>query len=249
MLAEVEVDQSLLTSSGTWQIDTASGSATLNEVSTTNLYVTEQAAVNSLSVTSAISVGNSLFIQSSQDTSGEFINSIDSLASPLRLQTLALAPIEFMAGKVSIDTSGNMKIEGDLSVTGKVVSSSLSSDSAEFSDLTTKRVAVTTDTATGSYDIYGNYIIESLTSAGKGLIPAGLTEVTIKNINTKANALIYVTPTTSTGNNVLYVKVQDGCEEATGACQPMFIVGFDQITTSDVEFNWWIVDTKQASIE
>ncbi|KKS97721.1 MAG: hypothetical protein UV74_C0009G0001, partial [Candidatus Woesebacteria bacterium GW2011_GWB1_43_14] len=44
-----------------------------------------------------------------------------------------------------------------------------------------------------------------------------------------------------------YVKSQDGCEEATGSCEPMFIVGFDQESTSDVEFNWWIVDTKQAS--
>jgi hypothetical protein len=155
-----------------------------------------------------------------------------------------------MAGKVSIDTSGNMKIEGNLLVTGNIESSSLTSDSGQFSDVSTKKVSLTTDEATGTFDILGNYIIESLATAGKGKVPTGLSQVTIKNVNTKKSVLIYVTPTTSTENNVLYVKSQDGCEEATGACEPQFVVGFDQEVSQDVEFNWWIVDVaKQASAQ
>jgi len=247
MLTEAQIDQSLLSSSHDWKIDTGGGSANLKDVTTENLYVVDQAAINSLSITSAITLGGDLVIQSITESYGSAVNSIDTLASPLRIQSLALAPVEFMAGKVRIDTNGSVTIEGDLFVQGKVESSSLSSGSGQFSDVSTNKVAVTTDSPTGSFDAAGNYIIESVASVGKGKVPAGISEVTIKNINTKANVLIYVTPTTSTGNNVLYVKSQNGCEEATDACEPSFIVGFDREVSQDVEFNWWIVGTQQAS--
>ena len=59
-------------------------------------------------------------------------------------------------------------------------------------------------------------------------------EITIVNENVTNYTLVYVTPTTSTHNHVLYVK-----EKANG----YFMVGFTEAVPTDVEFNWWIIET------
>lgn len=53
------------------------------------------------------------------------VNSIDTLTYPLRIQSLAMAPVEIMAGLVTIDTSGNVMISGNLAVKGDVSARSL----------------------------------------------------------------------------------------------------------------------------
>ena len=117
LLAQVQSDQALLLASNSG-IFSATTSASLNDLMTSDLYVTNQAAVYSLSVTSSIAVGSDLVIQSTD-------SSINTLVAPLKIQSLALAPIEIMGGLVKIDTFGNAEIEGNLAVKGVLSTSGI----------------------------------------------------------------------------------------------------------------------------
>ena len=77
--------------------------------------------------------------------------------------------------------------------------------------------------------------IQTNATAGKAIIPAGLNQITITNPNVTNYTLVYVTPTSSTQNNVLYVKAKDN---------GYFVVGFNQALDADVSFNWWVIETR-----
>ncbi len=111
LLADVMIGQDALSSVIAEKIATTS--ASLVDLSTENLFVTNQAAVYSLSATTAVAVGSDFIIQGLD-------SSINSLVAPLKIQSLALAPVEIMGGLVNIDTSGNIEIAGDLDVQGSV---------------------------------------------------------------------------------------------------------------------------------
>ena len=111
LLAQVEADQQVLAGTTTAPVATASDSATL-----TDLYVLNQAAVNSLSIGSSIAVGTDMVIQT---------GAINTISSPLSIQSLASAPVEIMAGKLRIETNGDVTIAGNLNVAGAINSQSL----------------------------------------------------------------------------------------------------------------------------
>jgi hypothetical protein len=192
------------------------------------------------------------------------VNSIDTLTSPLRIQSLAMAPVEIMAGLIKIDTLGNVQITGNLAVgghiegagltlqdrditatisgslltfqdsTGMDVASVNSSGSASFANISTQGLTIAGATdATNSAVING--VITTNATAGSGVIASDRDEITIKNPNVTDYSLVYVTPTSSTANYVLYVKSKTPGE---------FVVGFTNPIGIDVNFNWWIVQIK-----
>jgi hypothetical protein len=118
MLKSAEADQELLETASNWTIETATQSAEFANIATANiknLFVTESAAINNLSVSSSVSLGTDMIVSSI--TNEELtINSINTLSAPLQIQSLAMAPIEIMAGRVKIDTNGSISISGNLSV-------------------------------------------------------------------------------------------------------------------------------------
>ncbi len=260
LLTQVQTDQDLLAQASTWDI-TASNSANLDEIVTANLYVTDQAAMNSLSLSQSLSIGSDFVIQSDLDTNYQLLaTSINTLTSPLRIQSLAMAPVEIMAGLIKIDTAGNVQIAGNLAVAGNIESSSLNlvaskeatvsgnilslqdsegnmvstvdaSGSAVFNNISTQGLTIAGATeATNSAVIDG--VITTNATAGSGVIPGDLSEITIKNPNVTDYTLVYVTPTSSTRNYVLFVKSKSPGE---------FVVGFTNPIEIDVNFNWWIV--------
>jgi hypothetical protein len=108
-------------------------------------------------------------------------------------------------------------------------------------------------------------------TSGKAIINSGSSEVKIKSNLINDKTLVYITAVGSTDNQVLYLKSQSpyistiseysvGDEATTSASivtpatnnQPAmieiieqegeFIVGFDNATALDTEFNWWIVN-------
>ena len=215
LLKEVESNQAVLSQSALWEINTStslsastSGELIANSVQTRDLFVTNQAAMTSLFV--------------SDNLTTKSINSLDSMLS---IQSLAAMPVEIMAGKVKIDTegnvyfSGNVEVAGDLTVNNLVVanSDSVATESAQIN----------------SGEITTNAI------AGKAILPAGQTEIKIINPKLKNEGLIYVTPVSSTQNKVLYVKSKD-----IGT----FTVGFNEEIDTEVEFNWWIIDLENSTI-
>jgi hypothetical protein len=70
-------------------------------------------------------------------------------------------------------------------------------------------------------------------SIGSATIPAGLTDITIPSLQVSDSSLIYITPISSTNNQVLYIKRKE-----TGKG---FTVGMDTPIGTDITFNWWII--------
>jgi hypothetical protein len=258
LLSQVQTDQQLLSQVSGWNINTATNSASINSLATTDLYVTNQAAVNSLSVTNSLTLGSDLVL-------GSAGNNIDTLSAPLKIQSLAMAPLEIMAGLVTIDTKGNVNIAGDLFVAGRIKSSGLTltdtqptatdsaklltiinqggqevssvnaSGSAQFGSVSTPQLVIAGADATMSGTIV-NGVITTNSTIGQAIIPAGVSEITIRNPKVTDYTLVYVTPTSSTANYVLYVKSKQ---------LGQFIVGFTNPIGIDVNFNWWIVQVVQ----
>jgi len=267
ILTQVQVDQNLLSQSAGWNVNTATDSASLIDTANiADLYVTNQAAINSLSVTNSLTIGSDMVIQSVIGGDQLTMNSIDTLSSPLRIQSLAMAPIEIMAGLIRIDTEGNVQIAGNLAVAGRIKSSGLSlqeenlqatsaqgvvfnvqdamgsavatidaSGSASFGSISTPQLVIAGADATESGTII-NGVITTNSTIGQAVIPAGVSEITIKNPKVTDYTLVYVTPTSTTENYVLYVKSKKVGE---------FVVGFTNPISIDVNFNWWIVRVTQ----
>ena len=263
LLHQVQQDQGLLSQASSWNVNTATNAASVDKMVISNLYVTDQAAFNALSVSTSVTVGPDLVFQSAT-VNGSPVNSINSLSAPLQLQSLAMAPVEIMAGKVKISTNGDVEIQGNLFVAGRVQSSGLTlspsanpalsadnlfelkdatgsaiasinaSGSAIFNSVAADKFVLAAQTATQSADVNG--IITTNATAGQAIIKAGVSEITIKNPNISDYTLVYVTPTSSTMNNVLYVKSKG---------QGYFTVGFTNSLAVDATFNWWVIDVKQ----
>jgi hypothetical protein len=79
-------------------------------------------------------------------------------------------------------------------------------------------------------------------TSGKATIKANTNQLTISSQLITDKSLIYVTPVGSTGNQVLFVKEQTPEDSTTEEKEGKFMVGFDNATTQDVTFNWWIVN-------
>jgi len=265
LLKEAETDQSLLADTTSWSVSTATTSAVLDEIVTTDLYVTNQAAINSLSVSNSVVIGNDFSIQTTTDETGLLVaTSLNTLTAPLQIQSLALAPVEIMAGLIRIETNGDVSIQGNLYVAGKIQSSGLTlvqdsnideaSDSAIFKvlDNTGNKLAsidasgsayfdklvLAGSQATTSATLLSGLVTETNATAGDAVIPSGTREITIKNPKITDRTLVYVTPTSSTLNNVLYVKAKG---------EGFFVVGFNQSININTTFNWWVIDVENSS--
>ena len=117
----------------------------------------------------------------------------------------------------SIDASGSARFAGNL-----VASGSGTFRKIEIAQNTLDANA--TESATPNPDA----------TAGTGILPAGSTTITIPNTQLTNRSLIYITPITSTKNQVMYVKEK--------AEKVSFTVGLDTPITSDIIFNWWIIN-------
>jgi len=230
LLGDVQADQDLLGQALSWKSDPDNNDINLDSIVSDNLFITGQAAIDSLSVTNSIVLGQDFSIQPGNIEAG-LASSINSLSSPLEIQPTGSQPVSIMAGLVSIDTEGNMIVTGDLTVGGNLAAG----------DTTIDKLTV-------------NSGFENA-SIGTAAIPAGESEITINTDQVKPGSLIYITPTTSTANKVLYEKGKITCdetiniEESSQECTTGFVIGMDGIVSIDIEFNWWIVDVnKQITI-
>ncbi len=69
-------------------------------------------------------------------------------------------------------------------------------------------------------------------TSGKGVVNAGTNSTIIYSDLVRADTIINLTPTSSTQNQIIYIKKQE---------DGMFVVGFDEIVNKAVNFNWEIV--------
>lgn len=173
--------------------------------------------VSDLSLVNSLTIGTDFVFQQ---------NSIDTLKEPLRIQSLALAPVEIMGGAVSIDTSGDVTINGNLFVAGEVETPKVKANEVLANKLVIADSSLPESAGVGEAQITSNATV------GSAAIASGSAEITINNPNVTDYSLVYITPTTSTRNQVLYVK-----SKQAGS----FVVGFEKAVDIPVEFNWWII--------
>ncbi len=204
LLSEVENNQQLLADSANWNNNSASISANLEDLVTSNLFVTNNASISSLFVDNNITT-----------------KSVDSINGTLSIQSLAIAPLEIMAGKIIIDTNGNTKFTGNIELAGNIkIGGNIVVANNPLPESTVSAEIIEGQTSSNSI-------------AGKAVLKAGLSEIKIVNSQLKDNSLVYITPVSSTQNKVLYVK-----SKAVGE----FTVGFNEAIDTDCEFNWWIIE-------
>lgn len=196
----------------------------LGLVSANNIYVTERGTFQNISVVDSVAVGNDFIINKILDElTGKTLTTINTIDTPLMVQSLALQPIEMMNKRFTIDTDGNVKLSGNLSVKGNIDTTSLS----------TKKVIIASDTANSNQSPATSNTIENNATAGHSTLPANTPNITIKNDKVNDNSLIYLSPSSPTDNNVLYVK-----EKGDG----YFSVGFIDSIGKEVDFDWWVID-------
>ena len=78
-------------------------------------------------------------------------------------------------------------------------------------------------------------------SAGTGIITAYETQRTIITPYVTSHSLIYITPTSNTGNVTPYLARQT-IEDPSSGTQGSFTVAIPASLTTDTSFNWWIVN-------
>lgn len=118
---------------------------------------------------------------------------------------------------VTIDASGSAHFAGDVASSGSGTFTKLNISSSEHK----------TGTQSGE-------IANTQSTIGTGALPANSTTVTISTTAVTDTSLIYVTPITSTNNQVLYIENK---QAGNG-----FTVNVDHAIGHDITFNWWIIN-------
>ena len=162
----------------------ASTSALLNnqpQITTLEqLVVTSSLSVLGPSSLSDTTIAGSLLIDGNLSLAYSGIN---SLSGPLYFNSLNLSGIDFLAGKVTIDQSGNMVIAGNLDIEGTLTAATIRTQDIQLSQNK---------------------------SAGSSLIPARARSVTITSPTASPTSKIIITPTVLTDKILAVTDKQNG---------------------------------------
>jgi hypothetical protein len=109
---------------------------------------------------------------------------------------------------------------------------------AEFSKVKTQELGI----ASEDLSTNPNAAPETEKTSGKAVVKAGQSEVAIVSKKVTADSLIYITPTSDAGGQTVYVKVQQADNPETPIIEGGFVVGFENVISTNVTFNWWIVN-------
>lgn len=140
-------------------------------------------------------------------------NSTES--AQFRIVNGSKTPVLAINGNGDVHSSGSANFVGDLVASGSAFLSKLNIFSQEAQALSENELVASS-------------------SAGTATLTAYKREVTIHSPYVTGDSLIYITPSTDTGNQVLYLLRQS--EEGS------FTVGVNQAAQQDIEFNWFVVN-------
>lgn len=138
---------------------------------------------------------------------------------------------------------------------GNVVSSIDDNGKAKFTEITLDGIDTATDSGTiiaasenyKDYGINAPAVITNASTSGTATMPAQAIDLIVYNSKINAGSLIYITPTTPTQNNNIYVAYKEPCSQITpptGGCKPFFKVSIDNKINTDVKFNWLIINNQ-----
>jgi len=220
------------------------------------LAVLGQATITDLNVTNVLSINQELLLTSS---------SISTLSDTLYLQPSGVGSINFLAGLMTLDSSGQAVINGNLTVNGNLIA-----DQAEFEQLTLQpqqsgfsRLLQINDSqgnSLASIDSSGSAEFKDITTEmltiASAESSASATASTSTSITTNATAGKAILPANSTEftiNNahvtdqtLVYVTpVTDTQNQVlyvkSKKASEWFKVAINQPLPYDLEFNWWII--------
>ena len=209
-------------------------------------------SLSDLSIAGQFSIGSTFFIAD---------NSIEALGTDLSLQSLRQGGLSIMGGLVFIDTDGNLKMQGNLSIAGKLAvniisplpSSDLVVNNAEGEEiLSVNQTGDIVASGSGTFaKINFSLIAPALavspteliasSSAGSANISSYRDEVTIKNILVTDKSVIYITPVGTPSAQAPFLMRQLPTKsdfEQVGS----FTVGIESPNKNPIPFNWLIVN-------
>ncbi len=136
-------------------------------------------------------------------------------SASLNIRNASEMPVFSVNGSGDVYSSGSANFIGDLVASGSAFLSKLNIFSSD------------------AYALNENELVAT-SSAGTGILKAYKKEVTIRSPHVTAHSLIYITPSTDTENQVLYLLRQS--EEG------FFTVGVSKPANKDIQFNWIVVN-------
>lgn len=201
-------------------------------------------SLSDLSVAGNLSIGGTMFVTE---------NSIETLGTNLSLQSLRQGGLSIMGGLVYIDTNGNLKTQGDVTIGGKLAvniisplpASDLVINNASGSGvLSISKYGDIVASGSGTFAKLNLLLIQPVlavsateviasSSAGVANINSYQNEVTIKNALVTQDSLIYITPVGTPSAEVPFLMRQQTSE---------FTVGVQSPTSKPIPFNWLIVN-------
>lgn len=219
------------------------GQATMTDLDVTNLLYTSRIDSKTGTINLA---GNTLIVDSTGTVAinGDLIVSGKVLADSASLNTLELG--------TPADATASSALGQLLSIyneSGVAVATIDASGSANLASLTTNMITISGSTDATSSALLTSSLSSSATAGVSTLISPD-TELTISSPYVTKDTLVYLTPTTNTQNKVLFVKSKNTCETSTTSnlqpttCTPSFTIGIDSTASSDISFNWWIIQVK-----
>src|SRR3989344_4309355 len=206
-------------------------------------------SLSDLALAGRLSIGGTMFVTE---------NSIEVLGTNLSLQSLRQGGLSIMGGLIYIDTDGNIKIQGNLSVGGKLavnVISPLSTSDLVVNNASGSSVLSISQTgdviASGSgtfaklnFSLIQPVLAVSSTeviassSAGIAKIAPYQSEITIRNALVTNKSVIYITPVGTPSAQTPFLMRQTRKEQDGGS----FTVGVQSPTNRPIDFNWLIIN-------
>jgi len=117
---------------------------------------------------------------------------------------------------------------------GSLIGSIDASGSAEFNQIITPNLIIASNQI--NPDSTSSATTDSNTTAASTTLPANQTSIKINNSKIKNSTLIYLTPLSDTQNQVLFVSQK--------IPQDSFVVSTNQAISTDIQFNYWLIQTK-----
>jgi hypothetical protein len=201
-------------------------------------------SLSDLALSGQFSIGSTMFITK---------NSVETLGTDLSLQNLRQAGLSIMGGLVYINTEGNIQVQGNLSVMGKLVANTISP--LPTSDLSVNNAngsAVLSVNQAGDVIASGSGTFSKLnfnlvqpamaispteilasSSAGIADIAPYQAEVTIDNALVTDKSIIYITPVGTPSVQAPFLMRQT---------PRSFTVGVQSPTDHSINFNWLIIN-------
>ncbi len=223
------------------------------------LMVFGSTSLSDLSIAGRLAVGGTMFVAE---------NSIEALGTDLSIQSLRQGGLSIMSGLIYIDTEGNIKVQGDLSVSGKLAVNIISplptsdlvvNNASGSSVLSINQTGDVTASGSGTFAKLNFSLVEPVfavsateviasSSAGVADIAPFQSEITIRNPFVTSKSVIYITPVGTPSAQTPFLMRQipnkPASQEEPGLNLPngSFTVGVQSPTKNPIPFNWLIVN-------